>query len=92
MTWLWTGWVLGDSPTSSVKRLENDPSEVQPTVIQTSVTDIVVLRSNDIARSIRRVINHEYGVSPNASLNERWKCPTDIKASRASAGTSSGSA
>jgi hypothetical protein len=61
--------------TSSVKRLENDPSEVQPTVIQTSVTDIVVLRSNDIARSIRRVINHEYGVSPERLLERTLEVP-----------------
>jgi hypothetical protein len=42
-----------------VNRLLNEPNDVQPTFMQTSVTDMDVLRSNAMARSMRRVINHE---------------------------------
>ena len=47
---------LGLSPTSSVNRELNDPSEVQPTAKQTSVTVRSPRRSSALARSIRRVI------------------------------------
>ena len=46
----------GVSPTSSVNRALNEPSEVQPTAMQTSVTDRSPRRSSALARSIRRVI------------------------------------
>ena len=47
---------LGLSPTSSVNRELNDPSDVQPTSKQTSVTVRSPRRSSALARSIRRVI------------------------------------
>ena len=46
---------LGVSPTISVKRELNEPSDVHPTVTHVSVTDIP-WRSNAFARSMRRVI------------------------------------
>ena len=73
-----------------MKRALKEPSDVHPTSMHTSVTDRSVLRKSAIARSIRRVISQAYGVSPKACLNDRWKWPTDISASRASSGTSSG--
>ncbi len=45
----------GLMPTISENRVLKDPSDVQPTSTQLSVTDIPD-RSNDCARSIRRVI------------------------------------
>ena len=60
----------GDTPTSSVKRLENDPRDVAPTAMHTSVTVRSVLRSRAMARSMRRVMSQACGVSPNAALNE----------------------
>ena len=48
-------YALGVSPTSSVKRELNEPSEVQPTVMHASVT-LIPARSSAIARSIRRVM------------------------------------
>src|SRR6266571_1364368 len=53
----------GVSPTISVKRELNEPSDVQPTATQVSVTDIP-WRSSAFARSMRRVMRYEYGVSP----------------------------
>ena len=50
------GPVGAHSPTSSVNRELNDPSEVQPTAKQTSVTVRSPRRSSALARSIRRVI------------------------------------
>jgi len=46
---------LGVSPTISVKRELNEPSEVQPTVMHASVT-LMPPRNSAIARSIRRVM------------------------------------
>src|SRR5918995_4864624 len=83
-------YALGLSPTSSVKRELKDPSDVQPTAKQTSVTDRSPRRSSALARSIRRVIRYECGVSPYAARKLREKWPGDISATRASAGTSSG--
>jgi uncharacterized membrane protein len=48
-------YALGVWPTSSVKRELNEPSEVQPTAMQASVT-LEPARRSAIARSIRRVI------------------------------------
>ena len=48
-------YALGVWPTSSVKRELNEPSEVQPTAMQASVT-LEPARSRAIARSILRVI------------------------------------
>ena len=45
----------GVSPTISVKRELNDPSDVQPTATQVSVTDIP-WRRKALARSMRRVM------------------------------------
>ena len=45
----------GVSPTISVKRELNEPSDVQPTAMHVSVTDIP-WRSSALARSMRRVI------------------------------------
>jgi hypothetical protein len=45
----------GVSPTISVKRELNEPSDVQPTATQVSVTDIPC-RSSAFARSMRRVM------------------------------------
>ena len=45
----------GVSPTISVNRELNEPSDVQPTATHASVTDMPC-RSIDFARSIRRVI------------------------------------
>jgi hypothetical protein len=39
-----------------VNRALNEPSDVQPTIMQTSVTDRSPRRSSALARSIRRVI------------------------------------
>ena len=78
-------------PTTSENRVLKDPSDVQPTSTQLSVTDIPD-RSNDCARSIRRVIRYAYGVSENVSRNRREKCPGDMHAASAIAGTSSGRA
>ncbi|GAA3163245.1 hypothetical protein GCM10017688_07300 [Streptomyces ramulosus] len=91
-SWLRARYALGLSPTSSVKRELNDPSDVHPTAKQTSVTDMSPRRSNAFARSIRRVMTYAYGVSPKAARKLREKCPADLNALRASAGTSSGSA
>jgi hypothetical protein len=49
-------YVLGGTPTNSVKRVLKVPSEEQPTAKQTSVTLRSPRRSNAIARSMRRVI------------------------------------
>ena len=54
--WSRDRYALGLSPTSSVKRELNEPSEVQPTAKQTSVTDRSPRRSRALARSIRRVM------------------------------------
>lgn len=48
-------YALGVSPTTSVNRELNEPSDVQPTVMHASVT-LMPLRSSVIARSIRRVM------------------------------------
>src|SRR5262245_135352 len=56
----------GVSPTICVKLELNDPSDVQPTATHASVTDIPE-RSNAFARSMRRVMRYEYGVSPYAA-------------------------
>lgn len=61
--WSRTRYCDGVSPTISVKRELNDPSDVHPTAMHASVTDIP-LRSRALARSMRRVIRYEYGVSP----------------------------
>ena len=45
---------LGVSPTSSRNRLLNEPSELNPTAWQTSVTVRLDVRSRSWARSIRR--------------------------------------
>ena len=49
-------YTLGGTPTSSVNRVLNVPSDWQPTAKQTSVTLRSPLRSSVIARSMRRVI------------------------------------
>jgi hypothetical protein len=49
-------YVLGGTPTSSVKRVLNVPSDEQPTAKQTSVTLMSPRRSSAIARSMRRVM------------------------------------
>ena len=49
-------YTLGGTPTSSVNRVLNVPSDWQPTAKQTSVTLRSPSRSSAIARSIRRVI------------------------------------
>ena len=54
--------LMGESP--SDYRALNEPSEVQPTSMQTSVTDSSPCRSSHAARSTRRVIRCAYGVSP----------------------------
>lgn len=56
LLWSRLRYELGLSPTSSVNLVLNDPSEVQPTAKQTSVTDRFPCRSSAFARSIRRVI------------------------------------
>src|SRR5262245_24768094 len=81
----------GVSPTISVKRELNEPSDVQPTAKHVSVTDMPWRRS-DLARSIRRVMRYAYGVSPYAARNRREKCAGDMSAACAIAGTSSGCA
>jgi hypothetical protein len=43
-----------------------------------------------LARSIRRIIRKLEGVSPNTARTLREQWPSDMKATRASAGTSSG--
>ena len=53
--WSWLRYCEGVSPTISVKRELNEPSDVQPTAKQVSVTDIP-WRRKDLARSMRRVI------------------------------------
>lgn len=55
---------LGVTPTSSVKRVLNVPSELPPTAKHASVTVWSPLRSSTMARSIRRVMRYEYGDSP----------------------------
>ena len=55
-SWRRARYELGLSPTSSVNRELNDPSDVQPTAKQTSVTVRSPRRSSALARSIRRVI------------------------------------
>ena len=55
---------LGVLPMSSVNRALNEPSEVQPTAMHTSVTDSSPRRSSAAARSTRRVMRCAYGVSP----------------------------
>ncbi len=57
-------YLLGEIPTSAVKRLLNEPSDVQPTSRQTSVTLRSPRRRSAIARSTRRVIRYQYGDSP----------------------------
>src|SRR4051812_47870692 len=52
--WSWARYCEGGLPTISVKRELNEPSDVQPTVTQASVTDIPC-RSSAFARSMRRV-------------------------------------
>ncbi len=47
---------LGGTPTSSVKRVLNVPSDWQPTAKQMSVTLMSPRRRSAIARSMRRVI------------------------------------
>src|SRR3954447_23497548 len=91
--WLWSRarYCEGVSPMISVNRELNEPSDVQPTAKHVSVTDIP-RRSSALARSMRRVIRYEYGVSPYAARNLREKCAGDISAARASAATSSGRA
>ena len=54
--WSRARYAVGVSPTSSVNRALNEPSDVQPTAMQTSVTDRSPRRSSALARSIRRVI------------------------------------
>ena len=55
-SWHRARYALGVSPTISVNRALNDPSEVQPTSMHTSVTERSPRRRSAIARSIRRVI------------------------------------
>lgn len=90
--WSRARYALGVSPTSSVNRELKEPSEVQPTSMQTSVTVRSPRRSSALARSIRRVMRWLYGVSPKAARKLREKWPGDISATCASAGTSSGCA
>jgi hypothetical protein len=52
----WRRYVLGGTPTSSVKRVLKVPSDAQPTAKQTSVTVRSPRRRSAIARSMRRVI------------------------------------
>ena len=53
----WSRWRYreGDTPTISVKRELNEPSDVQPTATQVSVTDCP-WRRRAFARSMRRVM------------------------------------
>ena len=51
-----TSGALGETPTSSVKRVLNVPKDEQPTVKQTSVTLRSPRRSRAMARSMRRVM------------------------------------
>ena len=55
--WRWSRarYCDGVSPTISVKRELNEPSDVHPTAKQVSVTDIP-WRSSALARSMRRVM------------------------------------
>ena len=55
-SWGRARYALGLSPTSSVKRELNEPSDTQPTSKQTSVTVRSPRRSSALARSIRRVM------------------------------------
>jgi hypothetical protein len=52
----WRRYTLGGTPTSSLNRLLNVPSDEQPTAKQTSVTLRSPRRNSAIARSMRRVI------------------------------------
>lgn len=54
-SWPWARYAVGVSPTISVKLELKDPSEVQPTDMQASVT-FTPARINAMARSILRVI------------------------------------
>src|SRR3954466_13669887 len=91
LRWSRARYCDGASPTISVNRELNEPSDVQPTATQVSVTDIP-LRRRAFARSMRRVMRYEYGVSPYAARNLREKCAGDMSAAPAMAGTSRGSA
>lgn len=51
-------YVRGDTPTNSLKRVLNVPSEENPTAKQTSVTLMSPRLSRAIARSMRRVITY----------------------------------
>ena len=53
--WSCPPYCEGVCPTISVKRELNEPSDVQPTAMHVSVTDIP-WRRKDLARSMRRVI------------------------------------
>lgn len=50
-------YAVGVSPVMVVKLVLNEPSDVQPTAMQASVT-LEPARSNAIARSMRRVIRY----------------------------------
>ncbi len=54
----------GGSPTRRLNVELNEPSEVNPTAMHTSVTDSEPPRSSAIARSTRRACRYAYGVSP----------------------------
>ncbi len=56
LRWSRARYADGVSPTTSAKRVLNEPNETHPTAKQTSVTDISPVRSSACARSIRRVI------------------------------------
>ena len=56
--------------------------------MQTSVTDMSPRRSSAFARSMRRVMRYEYGVSPYARRNWREKCAWDMYEAHATCATS----
>ncbi len=61
--WSRARYCEGVSPTISVNRELNEPSDEQPTVKHACVTD-APSRKSAFARSMRRVIRYAYGVSP----------------------------
>src|SRR5260370_35042756 len=87
--WLRPRYALGDSPTSSVKRELNEPSDVQPTAKQASVTETPPRLSRVLARSIRRVMTQLDGLSPKGPLKLGDKGRPDRAPELARPGTAS---
>jgi hypothetical protein len=75
-----------------LKLVVNEPMLDNPTAMQTSATELSVLRKSAAARSRRRVSKYACGDSPNALRNARLKCAGDKPAALASVATLSDSA